>query len=169
MDKFQKYAYLVIVTSIMIWCVLILLPPVIAHFEEPSKNVSTYAYRCFSTICHQHQSRSLTIFGYKLAVCGRCSGIYFGALLGALIFPFFKFGKNIPTRVFWIIITLPMVIDVFLNTFGMVTSSNLIRILTGAFFGAGSISIILPPAIESISMKLSRLSHHKGVTNESKT
>ena len=169
MDKLQNSAYRVITVSIMLWCFLIFIPPIIAYFEEPSKSVSSYAYRCFSTICHQHESRSLIIFGHKLAVCGRCSGIYFGALLGALLYPFFKSGRNLPARLLWIIITLPMAIDVFLNTFGMFTSSNLIRILTGAFFGVGSISIILPSAIEAVSKLLSQLYHHKGVTNESKT
>ncbi len=42
-------------------------------------------YSLFAIVCHQQPERSLWLAGSPLAVCARCSGIYFGALLGLLL------------------------------------------------------------------------------------
>lgn len=54
-----------------VWCGAILLAP-IAGLD------SIYAF--FSTICHQMTERSWHLGGEPLAVCIRCTAIYFGAL-----------------------------------------------------------------------------------------
>ena len=169
MSKLEYRAYWIITGSVALWCVLIVIPPLIAHLEEPSQEISRSFYQCYSTVCHQYEARSLSIFGHKLAVCSRCNGIYFGALLGTLLYPFVRFRKQWSVRTLWIISILPMVVDVFLNGFGVYASSITTRLATGAFFGVGGAGILLRFAIEAVVNILSSLTHHQGAPNESKT
>lgn len=41
--------------------------------------------RWFSVQCQRDPTRALTLFGHALPVCARCSGLYFGLGLGALV------------------------------------------------------------------------------------
>lgn len=45
---------------------------------------ATVVYVAGSFICHQRTERSFHPWGVKLPVCGRCAGLYAGALLGLL-------------------------------------------------------------------------------------
>ena len=45
---------------------------------------ATAVYLAGSFICHQRADRSFHPWGVKLPVCGRCAGLYAGALLGLL-------------------------------------------------------------------------------------
>src|SRR5947207_11465936 len=44
-------------------------------------------YKTFSLVCHQIPERSFHLAGYKFAVCSRCTGLYSGFALAALIYP----------------------------------------------------------------------------------
>jgi uncharacterized membrane protein len=39
----------------------------------------------FALVCHQRPERSFWIFGYQVAVCARCLGIYLGAAIGLVL------------------------------------------------------------------------------------
>lgn len=55
---------------------LALLPPFLpAGMQEVVR-------RCFASVCHQMPSRSPHIDGVPIAICDRCSGIYFGLVVG---------------------------------------------------------------------------------------
>jgi uncharacterized membrane protein len=56
-----------------VWCLAIVAAPFF-HF--------TPIYLFFSAICHQLPARTWHIHGEPLAVCIRCTGIYFGFLAG---------------------------------------------------------------------------------------
>ena len=43
---------------------------------------ATAVYVVGSVICHQRADRSFHPWGVQLPVCGRCAGLYFGALIG---------------------------------------------------------------------------------------
>ena len=45
---------------------------------------ATAVYAAGSIVCHQRADRSFRAWGVKLPVCGRCAGLYAGALLGLL-------------------------------------------------------------------------------------
>ena len=49
----------------------------------PRLAVVVYAFS--GVICHQRADRSFVSCGVKWPVCGRCSGLYLGAALGALL------------------------------------------------------------------------------------
>jgi uncharacterized membrane protein len=168
-NSLNNRAYFLILACVALWCASLLVPPIIAHFESPPQDLSGISYRCYSSICHQFEERSLSVFGHKLAVCARCSGIYFGSLVGIILFPFVRIGKHRPLRMLWIIAGLPMLTDVILDMIGLHTSSIGTRLATGAFFGIGSAMILLPIAIEAVTNLLSHLSNHQGAQYESKT
>jgi uncharacterized membrane protein len=169
MNKVEHRAYIFILGCVILWCTILLVLPIIACVEGPSQEISHISYRCFSSICHQFDSRSLHIFGHKLAVCARCSGIYYGVLFGVLLYPFFRIRKQRSMCTLWIIAVLPMITDVVLDMIGVHTSSIGTRLATGAFFGIGSVGILLPIAIEAVTNILSHVSNQQGAQYESKT
>lgn len=107
-------------------------------------------YALFSPICHQSPTRSFAFFGYSWAVCHRCSGIYFGLLVGSLI----PFGGNSilqspRVRRLWVICGVaPLLVDVMLQFSGVRTNTPLSRFLTGLLFGAMLSSLVLPALAE---------------------
>ncbi len=60
--------------------ILILLPPWLEGLGHPDS--SAWIRSCFSGVCHQRPERSLDLRGLPLAVCARCAGLYFGAIVG---------------------------------------------------------------------------------------
>jgi len=61
------------------WLALLILAPVL---PVP---IAGLLYALGSRICHQRPERSFHLFAAQLPVCARCSGIYAGAAIGALL------------------------------------------------------------------------------------
>lgn len=100
--------------------------------------------------CHRMKSRSLTIKGYTLPLCARCTGI----LSGYLFFPFFfNLDLNFPL---WlgIVLNLPMVIDGWTQKRKYRMSNNLLRLSTGIFSGLGQSILIVSISQMIISILL---------------
>ena len=58
--------------------------------SQPSSSSAVYlfafgTYLVGSLLCHQRPERSFFLWGSQMPVCARCTGIYFGAALSALI------------------------------------------------------------------------------------
>lgn len=86
---------------------------------------------CF---CHKIKDRSIEFFGLENYFCSRCLGVYIGFITG-FIFRFI-FDVNINT-LFFLVLTLPLIIDGFSQFFDLKESNNLLRIMTGLLFGIG--------------------------------
>lgn len=89
--------------------------------------------------CHRMKSRSLTIKGYTLPLCARCTGI----LAGYLFFPvLLVIGWNFPL---WlgILLNFPMVIDGWTQKRKYRMSNNPLRFTTGIISGFGQSIIIV--------------------------
>ena len=71
----------------IIWIVSIFLAP---YLRAQSVYWSRIIYVAFSPICHQIPARCFIFYGYPLAVCTRCLGIYFGFFVGTLFYPLFR-------------------------------------------------------------------------------
>lgn len=121
---------------------LAFLPPMLRH--EGYVTSSELAYSLFSPLCHQLPERSFEVFGYKFGVCARCAGIYFGLLMGSIMFPFLNPGSNVPGRNLLLISLAPMLLDGFTQLLGFRESTNVLRLLTGFLFGVVFPQYLIP-------------------------
>jgi len=108
----------------ILWCLAIVAAPLF-HL--------TPIYLFFSAICHQLPARSWHIHGEPLAVCIRCTAIYYGFLAGLLTLSkpnprFFKIAVTI-TAAEWIL------------AFAVV-DSEVLRALSGILLGASAAPIV---------------------------
>lgn len=114
--------------SVLVW-----LPPALATFGFNFSASSIYF--CFSLICHQAPERVFMVFGYPLAVCHRCCGIYWGFFLGSFLRnP--RMHQSPRTRRNWVLAAaLPMAFDALAPFAGFWTNTWWTRLLTGLLFG----------------------------------
>ena len=153
--RFARLTYAAILSGALAWCALILIAPVAAS-SVVYRPLASFVYAFFSPLCHQIGARSFYLFGQPLAVCGRCTSIYFGFLSGVLAYPLVRRSRIIagsvqPGRMFLAIAVLPMLVDFALEAAGLYDSSNVIRAATGAWFGILIPFLIIPGAVEGIS------------------
>jgi uncharacterized membrane protein len=122
-------------------CLLILAPAFLA--AHSCFTPAAFAYIFFSPVCHQIPERSFYLWGHPLAVCQRCSGIYFGLLL-ALLLPLDKclrFCSPLRRRICVLCMSAPIMLDALLPYLGIWSSTYISRFVTGLFFG--SLSAVL--------------------------
>ncbi|MBX2991115.1 MAG: DUF2085 domain-containing protein [Bacteroidetes bacterium] len=148
-----RTTYLVILVSAFAWCTAIVTAPYLAAAASP---LSVSVYQIFRPICHQLPERSFFFFGEKLAVCSRCSSVYFAFLAGTFVFPFLHrrisplFHNSVRTRFVLFAVLLPMLLDVVGEFAGIHDSTFLTRTITGALLGLVLPFVILPAAIEGV-------------------
>ncbi|MFH1587130.1 MAG: DUF2085 domain-containing protein [Candidatus Diapherotrites archaeon] len=141
-----KGTYLLFLSIIFVWFLLIFLAPLFASlggvFDLPSQII----YLIFRPFCHQIPERSFFLFGYPLGVCARCFGIYFGLLISALIYPKIKKVDNLKfPKIHWMLLALaPLAIDGITQLVGLRESTNLLRLTTGFIFGYVLLFYIVP-------------------------
>ena len=154
MDSSRR-TYAVILVGSAIWCGTIILAPFLAASSSP---LSGFVYQFFHPICHQLPERSFYLWGEKLAVCSRCSSIYFGFLFVAVLYPFIRSVSNpiVPHRNWLLLTLLPMLIDVSLEFFNLHNSTFVTRTITGAVFGGIVPFYVLPAAIEALQQLCSK-------------
>jgi len=158
-------AFLVLVAT---WCVGIILAPLLAS-REP--HIGSLLYSLYAPICHQIDARSLHIDGAKLAVCARCSGIYFSFLVSLLLYPVVKRSTSpaVPNRWWLSAALLPMALDVLLNVTGIHPTSIVTRTFTGVCFGAVLPFYVVPPLVEAVTQLQTRLHLRGGLLYARKT
>ena len=83
---------------------------------------ATAVYLAGSFICHQRADRSFHPWGVKLPVCGRCAGLYAGALLGLL--GVFRSVRAQATRSLLAAAALPTAATLVLEISGVVDPGN---------------------------------------------
>ena len=107
-------------------------------------------YKAFSFVCHQIPERSFHLSGHQLGVCSRCTGLYAGFAVAALVYPFARSLKrtDTPARVWLILAPLPLAIDFALNYFGFWPNTHLSRFLTGALLSSVAVFYIMPGLVE---------------------
>ena len=95
----------------------------------------------FRLICHGIPERSFTIAGHLLPVCGRCIGIYLGAVVSASIALAVRARRG--SIALGVVLMLPMALDGFAQAIGIWTSGNGPRFITGLVFAIGFTTAIL--------------------------
>lgn len=88
----------------------------------------------YSPVCHQEFAKLICVDNVCTFLCARCAGIYFGVLS----FSFFTLFKGTLTTLpikYFVIFSLPLIIDVILVSSNFYNYSHLISFITGFIFG----------------------------------
>ncbi len=131
----------------LLWVGLILSAPLAAASRH--ETLAFIVYHGLSGICHQMPERAFWVAGHPLAVCARCTGIYAGFTLAALLYPLVARRLRGTPRRGWIILALaPTTIDFTLGITGLWANTHLSRALTGAWLGAWLAFYVVPGILE---------------------
>ena len=126
-----------ILVSVSAWIALIALAPYLKSTGSPW---SSLVYAVFAPTCHQIDSRCLHIFGFPMAVCARCLGIYLGFFGGTCLFPWLGSDHpRLPQPRTFVMFTLPIALDTSGNILGLWHTSSPLRLALGISWG-----LILP-------------------------
>ena len=107
-------------------------------------------YQGFSYVCHQAPERSFFIANRPFAVCARCTGLYMGFALAALIYPLLTSLRrtNPPKRKWLFLAVVPLAIDFGLGFLGIWENTHASRFVTGSLFGAVVVFYVMPALVE---------------------
>lgn len=127
---------------------LIFIAPIAAATHH--SDLALPIYKSFGTLCHQIPERSFFIAGHKLAVCARCTGLYVGFAITALLYPLFRQLRltTTPEPRWLFLAAVPMAIDFSLTLFGIWENTHLSRLLTGLLLGGVAVPYVMPGFIE---------------------
>jgi uncharacterized membrane protein len=128
--------YVATLAAGLLWIAAIVFAPWLAG---RAPRMAAYLYACFTPLCHQIPERSFTLFGYPLAVCARCTGLYAGALAGLIAYPRLRgfAGVRLPDVRLFFLLAGPIAVDAAARWIGLWSSGNAVRFLTA--FAAGSL------------------------------
>jgi uncharacterized membrane protein len=135
------------------WCGALLAAPLCAVDARLVTGPSGVLYGFFHLICHQIPERSFFVFGRQVAVCMRCSSVYFAFLLGTIIYPLVRSIDHpaIPGRSLLLAAAIPLIADGLSLGFLLYDVNALSRTLTGFLFGIVLPFYIIPAAQQGIS------------------
>jgi uncharacterized membrane protein len=130
------------------WVILTVAAPVAQ--SNGLTGLASPIYSFFHYLCHQKPDRSFHLAGEQFALCSRCFGVYFGILLGFVIYPLWRRIDEIePLPKFWLFLSLvPIGIDWSLTFFGIWENTQLSRFLTGLILGVACATFIVPAIVE---------------------
>ncbi|MFC2161265.1 DUF2085 domain-containing protein [Acidobacteriota bacterium] len=130
--------YVFSLASLLIWISAIFLAPFLNYFSQKG---SEFIYAVFSPVCHQISERCFFVFGFPLAVCTRCLGIYLGCFLGMILYPIIHgFSSTaVPKLKLFFLFTSPIAVDTLGNFFSIWNTTPWLRFTIGFIWG-----VILP-------------------------
>ncbi len=130
--------YLLTLVGSLVWLGAIVLAP---YARSRSSPVFPFLYACFSPVCHQIPARSFRLFGFPLAVCARCLGIYTGTFGGLVIYPCRRRFERVrlPSLRLFLTVSAPVVLDTAGNALNLWNTANGPRFILGFIWG-----LILP-------------------------
>ncbi len=102
----------------------------------------------YSIVCHQNTHKSFSCNNVPFLVCARCTGIYAGALISALLIVFYSKDFIFKTK-YLIMLSSPMLFDVILLNFGVYNYIDTLSAITGLLFGS-SVFLYILSAIENL-------------------
>jgi uncharacterized membrane protein len=147
-------------TALMIVGAIVAAP--IAQAHGYSQFAATL-YQTFSFVCHQIPARSFHLEGHQFGVCSRCTGLYSGFAIAALIYPLVRslHRTDTPARGWLVLATMPLIIDFALGYFSIWENTQLSRFLTGALLSSVAVFYIMPGLIDLSSAIASRLGRER--------
>jgi uncharacterized membrane protein len=126
------------------WAVVLLLTPVVARVAYAVAPLVVMVYAIGALICHQQPERSFHLASFQLPVCARCTGLYLGCALAALVIGLGGFTRAIVRpRVALLIAAAPTAITVLYEWISGDVPANGIRALAALPLGLAVASIVL--------------------------
>ncbi len=146
-----RIAYLAILAGSSLWCAAIIGAPLLADAGGHAAVAGAMLYEFFRPVCHQIDQRSFHILHTPLAVCIRCSAIYFSFLAGVILYPLVRSVDVpvLPHRRWLFAAAVPMLLDVAAMVLGVHESSVLTRTVSGAILGFLLAFYCLPVALDA--------------------
>ena len=137
------------------WTAVIPLAAFAATRPDGSSAVYAFAIGVYAfgrVICHQLPIRSFHLWGAALPVCARCTGIYFGAAVTALIVSVRPPATATPTaadaRRLLVVATIPTALTLVYEWTTGVMPANWIRAIAGFPIGAAAAWLIAVSTVE---------------------
>lgn len=129
-----RFVYLTTLIGVSLLIGSILMAPFLKQIDSPLGGV---LYSAFSPVCHQIESRCIFLFGFPLAVCARCFGIYVGFLAGILTYSCVRGFTDLrmPKTKYFFLVSLPIVLDTSGNFWGLWSSPSWLRFIFGSIWG----------------------------------
>ncbi len=157
-DRRPLILWAVVTASALLWLALIAGTPLAR--ANGLELFSLPLYQAFSYVCHQAPERSFFVSGHPLAVCARCTGLYFGFAAAVVFYPLVTSLRRTqtPDRKWLLIAATPLAIDFGLGLFGIWENTHSSRFLTAALLGIVSVFYILPGLVEVLRRSQSRQS-----------
>lgn len=125
---------LLLFTSIALWCTGFLLPVFNLH-SSVGLIFTNYLKYIYSLVCNQSPNATFAVHNHSLLVCARCSGLYSGALIAAVLFLLTKTRFNLTLKPL-ILFSLPLIIDAISVRIGIYDYSKSIAFVTGLLCGS---------------------------------
>ena len=123
--------------------------PLLLHLDQ--QWLSKIIYGFYGFFCHQEASRSFFIFGNQVAICSRCLSFYSAMLIFGLGV---SLKKITPLDLkLTLLLILPALVDVLLQTLHITESTNLVRVTTGSLLGL-AVSLYLFPRAQGAMERL---------------
>lgn len=104
--------------------------PYLAALRIKGINAVYFGYHLF---CNQFPERSFHYFGEQMPLCTRCTAIYASFFLGSLLYALIR-NRPFSWKIYLLFI-LPMAVDGLTQLFGLRTSTNELRVITGTLAG----------------------------------
>jgi uncharacterized membrane protein len=138
MDFSRRFAmiYGLIGAGTLLWCIAFIASPRLIETGGLHSLIAVGLRYFYSFVCHQNPERSFHVLGHSLAVCARCTGIYFGALTGVIVFPFIaeKLNAQSPWEK-WLLLAVGVnALEFILSSLNLI-SSLILRAGAGALLG----------------------------------
>lgn len=107
-------------------------------------------------VCHQIPDRTLAFNGRHLPVCARDTGLFLGIAVGLVVlFIAYRRGDGRYPSVWKIVVlalfTVPLIVDALTTYTGLRTTTNDVRLATGALAGAGIAALVFPIVLRAFS------------------
>jgi uncharacterized membrane protein len=128
----------------VVW-LLVLASAVLARQHERNPMWTTVVYAAASKICHQRPERSFFSAGVQWPVCGRCSGLYLAAPIGAAIALRSRQRSLSSTRARWLVLVaaLPTLTTAGIEVAGLAHVTNIARALAALPLGAAIAWVVM--------------------------
>jgi uncharacterized membrane protein len=148
-ERGRRWARRVLIGGPVVWALALPLAAFEASRPGPPAAVHLLValpYAMGAVICHQQAARSFALWSQQLPVCARCTGIYAGAALAALVAATLMPHRSHTTRevrILLLIAALPAAATLGYEWVIGTAPSNVVRAISGVPLGAAVALVIL--------------------------